>query len=216
MKSKIINGGLAMTMIVLSVFIALFSFRYLSFQPIDLITVKPPEVRASIVWLAAFYIHVGFGALALLIGGFQFIGKLRDKFTSLHRNVGKAYVISVFASAASGLGIAVFAEGGIVGKSGFAALAVLWLYSNYRAYSAIRRFDIAEHRVWMTRNYALTFAAVTLRLWLPLFIEGFGMAFNTAYPIIAWLCWTPNVLVAEYLVRRVRRPASVQAQAAAA
>jgi uncharacterized membrane protein len=210
MNHKIIKGVSVTAMIVLAVFIALVSFRYLSLQPIDLISNKAPHVRSSLLWLAGFYLHIGFGALALLIGGFQFIEKLRDKFTNFHRTVGKVYVFSVFVSAMSGFAVAIFAEGGFLGKSGFAALAMLWFYSNYRAYEAIRRVDITGHRAWMIRNYALTFAAVTLRLWLPLFLAGFGMDFNVAYPIIAWLCWVPNTLIAELLVRRLRGSVRIQ------
>jgi hypothetical protein len=51
----------------------------------------------------------------------------------------------------------------------------------------------------MTRSYALTFAAVTLRLYLALAIAA-GAVF-TAYPYIAWLCWLPNLAVAELLIR---------------
>ena len=203
-------------MITLSVLIAIVSFRYFSFEPIDLISSKSAQVRSSIVWQAGFYLHVGLGALALLIGGFQFISKLRDRFKALHRTVGKIYVVSVFISAVAGLGIAVFAEGGIVAKLGFAGLAIAWFYSNYRAYTAIRRVDISEHREWMIRNFALTFGAVTLRLWMPLFLGGFEMKFETAYPIIAWLAWVPNLLIAEMLVRRSRRPSVAQAQPATA
>jgi hypothetical protein len=54
----------------------------------------------------------------------------------------------------------------------------------------------------MIRSYALTFAAVTLRIWLPLFQNGFGMEFISAYVIIAWLCWVPNLLWAEWYVRQ--------------
>lgn len=201
----IVGKGVFMAaMILLAVFIAAFSFRYLSFQPIDLITNKAPHLRSSGLWLAAFYLHVGLGSLALLLGGFQFIGKLRDRFTNAHRTVGKVYVLSVFVSAAAGLGIAIFAEGGTVAKLGFAGLAIAWFYTNYRAYTAIRRVDIDEHRAWMVRNYALTFAAVTLRIWLPLFLAGFRMEFGVAYPIIAWLCWVPNIVIAELLVKRLR------------
>ncbi|HEX6279776.1 MAG TPA: DUF2306 domain-containing protein [Pyrinomonadaceae bacterium] len=212
MQNKIINGGLLTTMVLASVAIALTSFRYLSFEPIGLITDKAAELRSSALWLTAFYLHIGPGALALLVGGFQFIGKLRDKFTAVHRTVGKIYVVSVFVSATAGFGIAIFAEGGNVAKAGFVGLALAWFYTNYRAYTAIRRVEIAEHRAWMTRNFALTFAAVTLRIWLPLFLAGFGMKFNTAYPIIAWLCWVPNLLIAEFLVRRLKRPVIVSAQ----
>jgi len=48
----------------------------------------------------------------------------------------------------------------------------------------------------------LTFAAVTLRIYLPLSLA-FGVQFATAYPAISWLCWVPNLFVAErFFVRR--------------
>jgi hypothetical protein len=49
----------------------------------------------------------------------------------------------------------------------------------------------------MIRNFALTFAAVTLRLYLPL---GFlsGLRFEDFYPALAWLCWVPNLVIAEW------------------
>ena len=52
----------------------------------------------------------------------------------------------------------------------------------------------------MVRNYAATFGAVTLRLWLAgLTVAGFD--FLRAYQIVAWLSWIPNLLVAECWLR---------------
>lgn len=209
MTNKIIKGGLVTAMVLASVAIGVISLRYLSFDAIDLVSAKSAELRSSIPWRTAFYAHIGLGVIALVIGGFQFIGRLRDRFTSIHRTAGKIYVVSVFGSAVAGLAVAPFAEGGIVAKLGFAGLAVVWFYTNYRAYKAIRRGMVTQHQAWMTRNFALTFAAVTLRIWLPLFIAGLGMEFNMAYPIIAWLCWVPNLVVAEVLVRQMKRPVAV-------
>ena len=53
----------------------------------------------------------------------------------------------------------------------------------------------------------LTFAAVTLRIYLPL-SDLVGIDFDVAYPVIAWLCWVPNVIVAERLL--VRAPTHVE------
>jgi hypothetical protein len=52
----------------------------------------------------------------------------------------------------------------------------------------------------MIRSFALTFAAVTLRLYLPA-SQIAGMPFPAAYSAIAWLCWVPNLLVAEWFIR---------------
>ena len=51
----------------------------------------------------------------------------------------------------------------------------------------------------MLRSYALTLAAVTLRLYMPAFAIA-GVGFDAAYPLIAWLCWVPNLVVVEWLV----------------
>ncbi len=57
----------------------------------------------------------------------------------------------------------------------------------------------------MIRNFALTFAAVTPRLWLPACVAS-GLPFEIAYPAIAWVCWLPNLVVAELLVHQTHRP----------
>ncbi|WP_084728810.1 DUF2306 domain-containing protein [Streptacidiphilus neutrinimicus] len=48
-----------------------------------------------------------------------------------------------------------------------------------RAFAAIRRGAVAEHRIWMVRSYALIFAAVTFRL-RPAVLAGFGLPFDRA------------------------------------
>ena len=58
--------------------------------------------------------------------------------------------------------------------------------------------DVASHRRWMMRNYALTFGAVTLRIQLGLLTGPLGFAFAQAYPLVAWLAWVPNLIVVEW------------------
>ena len=48
---------------------------------------------------------------------------------------------------------------------------------------------------------ALTFAAVTLRLYLP-FPLMMGFSFVEGYRVIAWLAWVPNLMLAETFLRR--------------
>ncbi len=93
--------------------------------------------------------------------------------------------------------MATLAHGGLGNKLGFAILAVLWLSSSWMAYSRIRAGDIDSHREWMIRNYALTFAAVTLRLWQGVF-QALGLEFETGYAIVAWLAWIPNLFVGRH------------------
>jgi len=87
---------------------------------------------------------------------------------------------------------------------GFALLALLLLTTTSIAYARIRRGDVVAHREWMIRSYALIFAAVTLRIELPILVALFG-AFRPAYVTIAWLSWVPNLLWATLYVRVTRR-----------
>jgi hypothetical protein len=69
------------------------------------------------------------------------------------------------------------------------------------AYACVRSANFGLHREWMIRSYALCLAAVTLRLYLPLAALG-GIPFEEAYPAIAWLCWVPNLVAAEWFFVR--------------
>jgi len=55
----------------------------------------------------------------------------------------------------------------------------------------------------MVRSYALAFASVMFRIYLPLSqMAGFSMV--VAYPVISWIGWVINLLIAEWLVRSGR------------
>ena len=148
------------------------------------------------------YAHVFFSALALTLGPFQFAKYLRRKHVRVHRWLGRLYLgLGVLVGGLSGLYMSFFAFGEAISKLGFAVLAQLWLFTGFKAYQAIARGKIAEHRSWMIRNFSLTLAAVTLRLYLPLSMAA-GIEFLFAYSIIAWLCWVPNLLLAEWHLRK--------------
>ncbi len=162
------------------------------------------------------YAHLGASAIALLIGPFQFNSRLRSRFLSVHRWLGRAYVLSAMVGGMAGFILATMSEGGLVAHFGFGLLAVLWLVTTGAAYMRIRAHNQAAHRRWMTRSFALTFAAVTLRIYIPLSLA-LGISFETAYPVISWICWVPNLIVAEWLIMRRRPPAaSIEPRAAAA
>ena len=59
----------------------------------------------------------------------------------------------------------------------------------------------------MMRSYALTAAAITLRLYLPVFAIT-GIPFAEGYRLVAWICWIPNLMFAEWLLRPGRTRAA--------
>lgn len=149
----------------------------------------------------AFYAHVGLAPVALALTPFQLWLGLRRMRPRLHRWMGRVYVASIVIAGLGGLVLALGTEAGAVASAGFAAMAVLWLASTAIGVAKVRAGDIVSHRAWMFRSAALTFAAVTLRLELPVLVSS-GLEFATAYSIVAWLCWVPNLIVAEWISSR--------------
>lgn len=163
--------------------------------------------KARIFELAAIgYAHTLGGLVAMLIGPFQLLGAVRRRYPGVHRWLGRAYLACVAASGLAGLYLSPGSDARDTFGIGFIALALVWLYSGAKAYLAIRRREVAAHRRWMIRNYALTYAAVTLRIEMPLLILVGGVAPVLALNIVSWLCWVPNLLIVEAWLRR--RPAA--------
>lgn len=181
--------------------VGLYPLLYLFLNiPGGLLDTKSTTLLEGVVWNAAFYQHILFGGLALLVGWPQFSEKIRKKTPSTHRFLGKIYVFAVFLSGIASLYIACYATGGLVSALGFGTLGVVWLWTTSMAYLTVRKGNIQSHQNWMIRSYALCFAAVTLRIWLPLMAIVLQMDFLTAYQLVAWLCWVPNWAIAEILV----------------
>ena len=163
---------------------------------------KSDAIKESQVWFSFFYTHIVFGAFALLSGWTQFSSKIRKNRLSLHRLLGKIYAVSVLISGISGIYLAFYATGGVISGFGFGTMSTLWLATTIMAYLTIRNGQINIHENWMIRSYAVCWAAVTLRLWLPSLQMFFGMDFMPAYLLVSWLCWVPNLMIAEWVIKR--------------
>lgn len=187
-------------LVFLSVGVALFSMRYWSFERMDLLTLKSDEIWNLPAYKVAFYSHVILSPIALLIGPFQFLDSIRLKHPAWHRISGKIYTGCCWLGGLAGLAAAQWTLGGTWAILGFSFLAAGWIFTTAKAYVAIRQKKIQWHRRWMIRSFALTLAAVTLRLYLPALQGLLGFSFEEAYRIVSWLCWIPNLLVAEILL----------------
>jgi hypothetical protein len=199
------NRGLWALAAVLSAAVAIFSYRYLP-------RVGPlaPNVIQNLFHQPWLDVHVAGAATALLVGPLQFLPRLRARRRALHRWLGRLYVTGCLIGGVGGLVMAFGVTAGPIAGVGFGSLAAIWLITTGQAWrmAMARRFD--AHRAWMIRSFALTFAAVTLRLYLPL-LPLLGLSFLDSYRLTSYLAWIPNLIVAElYLrgavVRRVGDP----------
>ena len=167
------------------------------------------------------FVHAFAGGIALIIGPFQFLDGFRKRRPVVHRWIGRLYLVSILLGGLSAFIIAPGMISGLVGEVGLMSLAVLWLWTGWNAYSSIRKGDVKSHREWMTRSFALTFAAVTLRLWLGTLIAtqlpflqtryagDFDALFVEVYRVVMWLCWVPNLIIAEMIIQHRRSPQSI-------
>lgn len=160
-----------------------------------------PRIDAS---PAPVVVHVLAAALYALVGAFQLPAGIRRRHRAWHRRAGRVLVVAGMLVAGSGLWMTIFyagAPGGpllwavrLVVGSAMAASIVL-------GFTAIRHRDIAAHRAWMIRAYALGLGAGT-----QIFTQGFGEAIfgtselSTGLSISAG--WAVNAAVAEWVVRR--------------
>ena len=160
-----------------------------------------------------FWTHILASATAITVMPFQFWQGLRNRRRALHRWIGRGYVMAVGLGGLSGLYMAFFTLTGTVSGVAFFVLGVFWLVTTGMAVARARAGQIAAHRRWMIRSAALTMAAVTLRLYIPI-SQVAGLPFDTSYTVISWACWVPNLLIAEWwLNRRPRASAAVPGRA---
>lgn len=179
----------------LSAAIALFSYRYLAgIEPLA------PNIVANLYARPFLYLHVAGAATALLVMPLQFLTPLRARRPKLHGWIGRLYVAGCTAGGLGGFVLAFGSTAGLPVTLGFGLLAPIWAGVTIMGWrtAVARRFQ--EHRAWMIRSAALTFAAVTLRLYLPI-LQLAGLNFLLAYRLTAFISWIPNLILAELYLR---------------
>lgn len=182
---------------ILSLAVALVSWRFL-FWGVDM--TMPAMAYHLEARALALYLHIGLAPVALAVLPFQFSTRLRKTRPGLHRWLGRIYGAAVLLAGLAGLSLALNADAGPVAGAGFGLLAVLWLGATAQAVRLAILRRVAEHRRWMIRSAALTLAAVTLRIYLPLLEMTVG--FEIGYLLVAWLSWVPNLVLAEAILMR--------------
>lgn len=165
-------------------------------------SLRPPLMQQRFVeYPVSTGLHLAVGALVIVLAPLQLSARLRRRHVVLHRWAGRAYALGVLFSGLAGLALASVSQGGLPAHLGFGLLSVAWMVTTAIGVQRIRAGDVAAHREWMIRSFALTFAAVTLRIYIPLGVV-IGLPIEPSYQAIAWLCWVPNLVVAEWGMRR--------------
>ena len=183
------------------------AITYLQFNPDLYPDLERPELIAHPIGI---YTHVFASIFALSIGPFQFLRRLRRTHPAVHRWMGRVYLgVGILIGGVTALYMALFAHGGLPSTLGFFGMGITWLFTGAMAFIRIRQGRVQAHREWMIRNFATTFAAVTVRLWLFV-LYFFLQDIDTAYSIDVWLCWVPNLVVAQLIIEIPKARASAR------
>ncbi|WP_157265027.1 DUF2306 domain-containing protein [Paenibacillus oryzisoli] len=155
------------------------------------------------LWYTVLWFHAVSGGIGLGIGWLQFIKRIRLRAPNVHRAFGYVYATMIGIAGVTGLYMAYYTSGGLSAQLGFGALSLMWLYTLYQSLkSIIADRNPRAHGQWMLRNYALSCAAISLRIMIPLAAVFWGLTdTNDTFGVIAWICWLPNLLLAEMIIR---------------
>jgi uncharacterized membrane protein len=162
-----------------------------------LINPKDPEwqhIASFRWWLLP---HGLAGASALFLGPLQFSDRLRQRYTKLHRVLGRFYVGAALIAGPLGIYIQYFEERmGFTRSFSVAAAfdAILWIVTTSIALAFILKGKVQQHRQWMTRSFAVA----------PLiFLEARLISGITGWnpEIVVWGCVSASVLMADIIIQ---------------
>jgi len=167
-----------------------------------LIDAKDPEwphIQSFKWWLLP---HGLTGACALLLGPMQFSDRLRQRFTKLHRVVGRFYVAGVFLAAPLGFYVEYFQERMGAPRSFSVAAGVqaaLWMLTTGIALAFILKGKVQQHRQWMTRSFAV--ALVFLEGRVILGVTGWENLGVAAVETVVWACIAMSVFLGDAVLQ---------------
>ncbi len=154
------------------------------------------------------------GFVFMFLGPFQFIGKIRSRNIRLHRWSGR-----IFLAAGAFVGISAIAMPLrfplIAGRAELAVVvpfAGFLLFALAKAYACIRRREIAAHREWMIRAFAIGLGIAAVRPIDGVLTYFTRLSLHDHFAVALWTCLCGAALTAEIWIRLSSRTVSLHAQ----
>jgi uncharacterized membrane protein len=160
-------------------------------------------------------LHVLSAGMYALLGPFQFATRFRQRRPGWHRKAGRFLVagglvvglsaiwMTLFYPRPAGTGELLFGLRLLFGS------AMVW--SIVLGFSAIRRGDVARHRAWMIRAYAIGLGAGTQVLTLLAGELIGGPPDELSRALLMGAAWVINLAVAEWAIRKRRNSQPLRA-----
>ena len=156
-----------------------------------------------------FYAHILPGVLFMVLAPFQVSSRFRSGRISRHRRIGRVALGAGLVTGAFALLVGtLFPFGGFAEGSATVVFGVYFLVSLVLAYRAVRSGDIAHHRRWMVRAFAVGMAVGSIRILVGI-SEGFGiLSFREAFGVAFWIAFVVHAIAAEIWLARYPNPPS--------
>ncbi len=153
-------------------------------------------------------IHIAPGFLFMVLGPLQFIRRLRSRKPGLHRWIGRVVLGSGMVIGGTALVMSPqMAIGGANETAATMLFAIIFLFCLVKGFLSIRHRNIALHREWMIRAFAIGLAVATIRPIVGAFFAtrmithlGPHDFFGTAF----WLGFTTQLIAAEVWINYTR------------
>ncbi len=167
-------------------------------------------------WLMIF--HGVPGAIALVLGAFQFSNRLRSRYLKVHRILGRVYVACALISApvavmvAKALPIPYLLPASVFQSFGWISTALIALY-------CIRTGNVQQHREWMIRSYPFAMVFIVVRAVVmipPIRAAGIDGLIPTVWATIAAAAFLPSFAIEWKAIMARRRSTAATSIAVAA
>lgn len=150
--------------------------------------------------------HIIPGLLFLVLGPLQFVVSIRARWPKAHRISGRIFIVSGFMMAISAIAINIVFPpfGGIFKSIAVYIFSLAQIVTLTIALRAILRRDIARHRAWMIRAFAIGLAISTMRIFfIPAYLL-YGVPSDFTVGLGMWIGFLVNIAVAEFILWRER------------
>lgn len=151
-------------------------------------------------WLA--YLHLFTGLIFLITGAYQFIPFFRNNFWSIHRIVGKIFLICSLFLSTSALLLGIFFPFGnwmetltTIGFGGFLLLGT------YKAFVHAVQREFKDHRNWVLRVYFVSLSVASIRIITALLMLYTGKQLQDVLGISFLLALCIHLFVVEFWIR---------------
>ena len=148
--------------------------------------------------MALTLVHIVPGALFLVLALLQFVPSIRAKHLQVHRWLGRILVVSGLVIGISALVMSYTMNiGGVNETAATTLFGILFLFCLIKAYRHIRRKEVAQHREWMIRTFAIGLGVATTRPIVAMFFAFRKLTPHEFFGIAFWLGFTLTFFAAE-------------------